>query len=139
MASSSSQQSVRNTYRTLARLVQQQQKAAQEKSWTELRTSFRRPLAETESLEDRLKKANDRISFLRITTPKKRSNTQQAKTYVYKDGKLVEEGSLTRIDKNGRVVSNWDSKNLDPCAVKRHNAGLKRAGFVNNAHAKGIF
>lgn len=139
------QQTVRSTYRILARLVQLQPRGAQGKAWSELRTGFRRPLNETESLEDRVKKANDRISFLRITTPKPRMGPQQSSsakagtTYVYKNGKLVEEGDATRFDANGRVISNWDGKNLDPCMVKRHKAGLRRAGFVNNAHAKGIF
>jgi hypothetical protein len=136
----STPQQVRTSYRILARLIERmpQHKSTQEKAWKELRENFRKPLAETETMEDRLKKANDRIGFLRITTPKGR-NEKRAGTYVYKDGKLVEEGQVTRIDSNGRVVSNWDGKNLDPCAVKRHNVGLKRAGFVNNLHAKGIF
>lgn len=141
MASASSQQqAVRTSYRLLARLVKQQQPQAssQEKAWTELRQSFRKPLADTETIQDRLKKANDRISFLRITTPKSRTE-KRAGVYVYKDGKLVEESELTKRDANGRVVSNWDGKNMDPCQVKRHNVGLKRAGFVNNMHAKGIF
>jgi hypothetical protein len=73
-----------------------------------------------------------------MTTPKPRTENHTGK-YVYKDGKLVEEGEVTRIDANGRVVSNWDGKNMDPCMVKRHNVSLKRAGFVNNTHAKGIF
>ena len=137
---STSQQTVRSYYRTLARLIERMPKtrSSQEKALNELRTSFRRPLAESETVEARLKVANDRISFLRITTPKSR-NEKRAGLYVYKDGKLVDEGEATRRDANGRVVSNWDGKNLDPCSVKRHFTGLKRAGFVNNTHAKGIF
>ena len=136
----SQQEAVRTSYRILARLIRQmpQHKSSQDKARRELRESFRRPLGDTETVQDRLKKANDRISFLRITTPKSRTE-KRAGTYVYKDGKLVEEGQATVRDANGRVVSNWDGKNLDPGAVKRHNVSLKRAGFVNNAHAKGIF
>jgi hypothetical protein len=132
-------QSVRSAYRTLARLIEQLPPPRQPKSRTELRQKFRRPLDEAvETLEDRLKAANDRISFLRITTPKSR-NEKRAGVFVFKDGKLVEEGQTTNRDANGRVISNWDGKNLDPCAVNRHRTGLKRAGFVNNLHAKGIF
>jgi len=121
--------------------------SSRKKSVMELRTNFKRPLADTESIEDRLKQANDRISLLRITLPKpiRRTSTSAGNiggVFVQtKDGRLVEAsqaGTSTR-DSNGRVVSNWDGKNLDPCQVKRHNVSLKRAGFVNNTHAKGIF
>jgi hypothetical protein len=59
--------------------------------------------------------------------------------WVYKDGErlAVEHGTIR--DSKGRVVSNWDGNNLDPESVKRHRQQLKRAGFVNNQHAKGIF
>jgi hypothetical protein len=50
----------------------------------------------------------------------------------------VEDGETTRVDGKG-VINSFTGYNLDPCMVKRHNAGLKRAGFVNNLHAKGIF
>jgi hypothetical protein len=137
-----SSQSVRGVYRTLARLIEQLPPASQSKSRIELRQKFRQPMT-TETLDDRLKAAHDRISFLRITTPKsRRHENKRAGVFVVKDGKLVEEGKgqgATRRDANGRVVSNWDGKNLDACAVNRHRSGLKRAGFVNNLHAKGIF
>lgn len=38
-----------------------------------------------------------------------------------------------------RPITNWHGKNLDPDAVSRHTHTLKRAGFKNNRHAKGIF
>ena len=54
------------------------------------------------------------------------------------------EGGITRLvigsdDKKGRVVTNWHGKNLDPESVSRHKHTLKRAGFMNNRHAKGVF
>jgi len=66
---------------------------------------------------------------------------------VYKDGQKYK---LERDDVTGKVtwrgdgggrkaVSNWDGKNLDPEAVQRHRQQLRRAGFENNAHAKGFF
>jgi hypothetical protein len=60
--------------------------------------------------------------------------------WVYKDGKRLacEEGGTLR-DANGRVVSNWSGKNMDPDSIKRHKQQLNRAGFVNNGHAKGVF
>lgn len=136
-----SQQTVRNTYRAFARLIENMPgaKLAHEKSLTELRSGFRRPLGASESLEDRLKKAEDRIAFLRITTPKSRTDNRAGVYVQGKDGKMVEAGAGTSRDGNGRVLSNFDGKNIDPCQVKRHNVSLKRAGFVNNTHAKGVF
>ena len=136
------QQAVKSTYRTFIRLIEQMPKtksSQHDKSLAELRAGFRRPLGDSETLEDRLKKANDRLSFLRITTPKPRTDKRSGVYVQGKDGKLVEAGELNKRDGNGRVVSNWDGKNMDPCQVKRHNVSLKRAGFVNNLHAKGAF
>lgn len=130
--------SIRHKYRAIARLVQRLPEKQLDKSWKELRQSFRRPLAEGESLDARLKAADDRMSFLRMVTPKERPSSQGGK-WVYKDGERLENQGGTLRDSNGRVVSNWDGKNLDPESVKRHNYQLKRAGFVNNAHAKGFF
>ena len=59
---------------------------------------------------------------------------------MYKDGQRLESDATgTLRDAKGRVVSNWDGKNLDPCSVKIHKQQLHRAGFVNNHHAKGVF
>ena len=148
MASSSSSGSklVRQSYRTLARLLQKvEDGATQEKGFYELRTSFRKPLQEGESLDARLQKASERESFLRILTPRDGSSSASSSKrgkgggrWVYKNGKAIENGQGTSL-LSGSVHSNWDGKNLDPCSVKRHNQQLKRMGFVNNQHAKGIF
>jgi hypothetical protein len=129
---------VRQKYRELARLVKRLPENSYENGWQELRTSFRKPLASGEELDNRLKAADDRMSFLRMITPKEKGSNQSGR-WVYKDGKRVEDQSATTRDANGRVISNWDGKNLDPCSVTRHNQQLRRAGFVNNAHAKGFF
>ena len=137
-------------YRSLAKLVQRlptKGRQRQEDGWNKLRTAFRNPLIAGESLEDRLKIADDKIAFLKMITPKatsSSSNNNSSKTttggrWIYKDGKRVDVSEGTIRDEKGRVISNWDGNNLDPCSVKRHNHQLKRAGFVNNAHAKGFF
>ena len=146
------QSTVRSSYRNFLRFLQQttasgsgikSSPAQHEKSLTEVRREFRRPIEENETLEKRLKKANDRLSFLRMTTPKPLTETTRGGgggVYVEgKDGKLIKAGTTTTRDGSGRVVSNWNGKNLDPDQLKRHKVGLKRAGFVNNLHAKGIF
>lgn len=129
---------VRQKYREIARLVQRLPEEQLEQSWMDLRHGFREPLAEGESLESRLKDADGRLSFLRMITPKERASSQAGK-WVYRDGERLENQDGTLRDAKGRVMSNWDGRNLDPEAVKRHNYQLKRAGFVNNAHAKGFF
>lgn len=121
-----------------------QQKGAQQLQ--ELRQRFRQPVAAHESIDQRLKQATDRVAFLRITTVKTKPRGESG-TWVYKDGQrhaMMEDGGggssgTLREAGKGRVVSNWDGKNLDPCSVKRHRQQLNRAGFVNNMHAKGVF
>ncbi len=67
------------------------------------------------------------------------SSSNGTKRWVYtKDGKIEIDGS-NKARGGGRVHSNWDGKNLDPCAVKTHNGQLRRMGFQNNLHAKGLF
>lgn len=62
-----------------------------------------------------------------------------SKRWVYtKDGAIQVEGKGTVRD-GGRVLSNWDGQNMDPCSVSKHNGQLKRMGFLNNLHAKGLF
>lgn len=129
---------VRQKYRDLAKLVKRLPDNTLEKSLDELRTAFRKPLKDGESLEARLQAADDRMSFLRIITPKETTSNQGGR-WVYKDGQRLEGQTATSRDSSGKVHTNWDGKNLDPCSVKRHNQQLKRAGFVNNSHAKGIF
>ena len=44
----------------------------------------------------------------------------EAGTWVYKDGERLTNVGGTIRDADGRVVSGYDGKNLDPEAVKRH-------------------
>lgn len=85
--------------------------------------------------------ADKKIAFMRIVTPKDKARDGSQKgssTYVYKDDGSVDENGRAKVAGKARV-SNWTGSNLDPCSVKRHYAGLKRCGFVDNSHAKGIF
>ena len=139
--SGSSASAVRSVYRELFHMIRNM-KTPQERSKAlqELRTSFR-DTSSTLTVEERLKKAQDRASFLRITMPQhgKRLRGDNSGTWVYREGEKLQNVNGTLRDSNGRVHTNWDGSNLDPCSVKRHKHSLKRAGFVNNAHAKGIF
>lgn len=104
---------------------------------SEIRSAFRRPL--NGPIEERTKEAQAKISFLRITMPKTNTKCRgNSGVWLYKDGEKIEAGQGT-VRAGSRVHTNWDGKNLDPESVTRHRQQLKRAGFVNNTHAKGIF
>eukprot|EP00527_Entomoneis_sp_CCMP2396_P003059 CAMPEP_0198154006 /NCGR_PEP_ID=MMETSP1443-20131203/66805_1 /TAXON_ID=186043 /ORGANISM="Entomoneis sp., Strain CCMP2396" /LENGTH=144 /DNA_ID=CAMNT_0043820571 /DNA_START=166 /DNA_END=600 /DNA_ORIENTATION=+ len=132
----------RHLYRELFHMAKNMTGESQRtKSLTELRSSFRDPYSLL-TVEQRLKKAEDRMAFIRITIPqtkRRRNHGQGSGTWVYKDGQRLENKEGTLRDEKGKVHTNWDGKNMDPCSVNRHKVGLKRAGFVNNLHAKGIF
>lgn len=132
------QSATRKVYRDLFHLTRQQ--SNHKPLLQELREKFRRPLNENETPEQRLKEAESRLSFLRMKSTKSQQRGKQAGRWVYRNGERLEadeEGTFR--DSKGKVVSNWDGKNLDPESVKMHRQQLRRAGFVNNSHAKGLF
>lgn len=127
------QRSIRRLYRDLLVYAR-----SDTKNLSELRREFRKPL-NGDAVSVRVQRGQDRLSFLRITNVKPKQQQSGAGRWVYKDGKRLENVGGTLRDATGKVVSSYDGKNLDPEAVSRHRKGLKRAGFINNAHAKGIF
>lgn len=124
-----------SAFRALMRLASRLPEKQRQGALIQIRTQFRSPL-HTATLSDKLKEAGEKIAYLRIITPKHRSNSD-AGCWIYKDGQPVQASGTTRNGKN--VHTNWTGNNLDPCSVKRHKVSLKRAGFTNNLHAKGIF
>lgn len=135
MATATTGPGVLSAYRAMMRLACRLPEKQKTGALTQARTQFRAPLNGT-SLADKLKEAGEKIAYLRIITPKPKANSDSGR-WIYKDGKRIQAEGTTRGGQ--RVHTNWDGKNLDPCSVKRHKGGLKRAGFVNNLHAKGIF
>lgn len=129
--------SIRHAYRALARLIQRLPEKQVSKAQTQLRKDFRRSSRQGETTSDRMQRAGEQIAYLRIITPKERPSNQSGR-WIYKDGEKIEGGQGSSMVGN-RVHTNWDGKNLDPCSVKRHTQSLKRAGFRNNLHAKGLF
>jgi len=130
---------VRHVYRELLYMAKQQQpKGAASGALKDMRSKFREPLAADQTVESRLKDAEKRLSFLRITTTKVKPRGQAGR-WVYKDGQRLENVNGTLRDDKGRVHSSYDGNNLDPEMVSKHFKNLKRAGFVNNQHAKGMF
>jgi hypothetical protein len=136
-ASALKSHTIHKVYRELARLIKLTPDAT--KSQKMLQTDFRKPLGPEGSVEQRLEVAEQKLSFLRMTTVKTRPSGQSGR-WIYKDGeKLQSDAGGTIRDSKGRVVSNYDGANMDPEMVTRHRKSLKRAGFVNNEHAKGVF
>ena len=119
----------------------------------------------TTTIESRYQYGINRLSFLRMNTiqckprthnyAKDASNTSGTDTtgtttstgterYMYKNGQRyalhsIQDGTLRNNQRSGYVISPYDGKNLDPQSVTRHRQSLKRAGFINNLHAKGMF
>jgi len=137
-----------STYRNLSRLIKNIPSEKERiKNLQTLRMTYQAnaSIQDSERINECIKEAGEKIAYLRIVTPKSRKTESKngKKRFIYTKEGVVEvdeeTGGGTRRDASGRVVSNWDGKNLDPCSVKTHNSQLKRMGFVNNLHAKGIF
>ena len=150
-AAASQRATVLSTYRILSRLVRCMPEGKQAAGLKELREGYRKNIAAAEDeVQDLINEAGKKIAYLRIITPKRewtgsaaaaaseeRSEDGTTRWVYSSDGKSADGKGTVR--RTGQVHSNWDGKNLDPCSVKRHNQQLKRAGFVNNLHAKGLF
>ena len=154
-----------NTYRSLAKLVRRLPEKQQPGALKQLRDGYRKHADETssEKITELIQEAGKKIAFLRIVTPKDMwTNTTTASAAVGEVGATTaaaaqetKQSGVTRwvyrssgekdangkpiMRKSSRVVSNFNGKNHDPCNVNRHNAQLKRMGFANNLHAKGLF
>jgi hypothetical protein len=124
-----------SAYRNLVKLANLMPSKKRSQTLKEIRYSFRANASETDParIREMLEKAQSSLGFLKIVTPKRPGDSGQPQS------------GRSRIvygtDKNtgSKVVTNWHGGNMDPDSVARHNNGLKRAGFQNNAHAKGIF
>lgn len=140
-----------STYRTLTRLLKVQPSHQNpETQIHNLRNKFRKnvDVTDPQEIHKLMQEAGEKIAYLRIITPKNSGSSRggfdddenmKPGRWVYtKDGPVQIDGE-GNARRNGKILSNWDGKNLDPCSVKRHNYQLKRMGFVNNLHAKGLF
>lgn len=147
--SMTTRENILSAYRILHKLIRNlppDSKFNSEQQLQVLKTTFRKnaTLTDEHDIKSCMQQAGEKIAFLRIVTPKKQNITnvdssRGIKRWIFtKDGKIEMDTEVTGR-KNGRVVSNWDGNNLDPCAVNTHRGQLKRMGFVNNLHAKGLF
>jgi hypothetical protein len=79
-----------------------------------------------------LQEAYSSISYVKMITPKSMQEKSDGVTRIVLPGGEDNKGAK-------KPMTNWHGRNLDPDSVARHNRSLKRAGFLNNQHAKGIF
>lgn len=90
--------------------------------------------------------ALSRIGFLKMMTPtsQHRLETSEGQARAKSTRLILRDGKWVEVPTGGLKPdrashTNWDGKNLDPDSVSRHRYLLSRAGFQDNAHAKGIF
>jgi hypothetical protein len=86
------------------------------------------------AIETLLTQANSNLGYLKIVTPRKSGQQTGRTTLVFSNHFSAAHGIG-----EGKAVSNWTGKNIDPDSMKRHLQGLKRAGFKSHAQAKGVF
>jgi hypothetical protein len=119
-------------YKNLLRYAKAIKPASRSEEVTkQIKSEFRKENVNAESIAQMLDKAQQSLSYLKMITPKKRL-TQSEKDSI--DNETKRRGTSVK-----KAISNWHGGNMDPDSVKRHYNGLKRAGFDNNAKAKGIF
>jgi hypothetical protein len=129
----SSKANVLRAYKNLLKMARKlPDSKRRDATYNDIKSEFRRNHDEVDPLriEEMLLKAQSSLGYLKIVTPKIRTAGQAGITkivYGSSDGKV------------SKAVSNWTGNNLDPDQVKRHYRSLNRAGFKNNADAKGIF
>mmetsp|Transcript_5158 Transcript_5158/g.7848 ORF Transcript_5158/g.7848 Transcript_5158/m.7848 type:complete len:142 (-) Transcript_5158:130-555(-) len=130
---------VKSVYKSLIKtslLVECNEKRS--KILKDVREGFRKDINESDPdrIDELIMKAHSKLSFLRMVTPKTTRDAIGITKIAYIDGKMLEGQGENR---GKAALSNWDGSNMDPDSVSRHYHGLKRAGFVDNSHAKGIF
>ena len=122
-------------YRGMLKMTRSMQSKDKENIIQQIRQGFRNSLNVTDpsELQKTIEKANSTLGYLKMVTPKSCSN--QVGTFR----KVYIKSSCDDIVGGKKAVTNWHGGNLDPDSRARHFKQLERAGFKNNAHAKGIF
>jgi hypothetical protein len=125
-------QNVLGMYRRLMRMAGKVRAADVVKFKSQIRLKFRENKREhdPQEIEKMLTSANSTLGYLKMVTPRDTAQKGAGVTRIILGG---EAGS------GKKAVTNWHGGNMDPDSVRRHYAGLKRAGFKNNFHAKGVF
>ena len=125
--------SYRAFLRVVAAMPKQQRGAAVQQARSEL--AFFRDVADPAEAARLVDAFDGRIAYLRMTTPRRPASQKGRTSNVYRNGEKVDAAR----ERDKAKWSNWDGSNMDPDSVARHNRSLRRAGFRDNAHAKGFF
>ena len=125
--------SYRAFLRVVAAMPKQQRGAAVQQARSEL--GFFRDVSDPAEAARLVDAFDGRIAYLRMTTPRRPASQKGRTSIVYRNGEKVDAAR----ERDKAKWSNWDGSNMDPDSVARHNRSLRRAGFRDNAHAKGFF
>ena len=125
--------SYRAFLRVVAAMPKQQRGAAIQQARSEL--AFFRDVSDPAEAARLVDAFDGRIAYLRMTTPRRPASQKGRTSIVFRDGEKVDAAR----ERDKAKWSNWDGSNMDPDSVARHNRSLRRAGFRDNAHAKGFF
>ena len=125
--------SYRAFLRVVAAMPKQQRGAAVQQARSEL--AFFRDVSDPAEAARLVDAFDGRIAYLRMTTPRRPASQKGRTSIVYRNGEKVDAAR----ERDKAKWSNWDGSNMDPDSVARHNRSLRRAGFRDNAHAKGFF
>lgn len=98
----------------------------------QIRTAFRqnKHVQQQEDVEKKIMDAYNRLSYLKMVTPRTRNDATQSEQYLIIDGKLVHKNAIPpeQLVRN-KAVSNWTAGNVDPDHMRRHEQLLRRMQF----------
>ncbi len=136
-------QNVLHMYKNMLKMIRFVPAKKRYEMLNQIRGEFRSNATETspERITEMIKKAQSSLSYIKVITPRTRaSGTQDGVTkMVFSGNGSNGSGSDGSGKPTFKPVSNWTGSNIDPDSLAKHNASLKRMGFRDNAHAKGIF
>lgn len=124
-------------YRRLLRMSQNLPSKDKENIIKQIKVEFRKSsdISDPNHIKQLLEKANSTLGYIKMITPRTVSNQTGTFRKVYANDST--DNLQTKSAK--KAMSNWHGTNIDPDSSARHYKSLKRAGFINNDHAKGIF
>jgi hypothetical protein len=123
---------VTKIYRSMIRIATKLDEKKRADALKNIRKEFKRNKnVKQQEVPELLTKAESSLAYLRMITPSEKTKNQTGHTSI-RFGKGGPDGGK-------RAVSNWHGSNMDPDAIRTHQGQLKRAGFRDNAHAKGMF
>ena len=135
-------QNVLHMYKNMLKMVRQVPAKKRYEMLNQIRSEFRGNATESspERVSELIKKAQSSMSYIKVITPRTRSSgPQDGVTKLVFNGNGSSTSDGTSKASSFKPITNWTGSNINPDSLARHNASLKRMGFRDNAHAKGLF